>query len=219
MEQHNLAWTRYVQLMAERPALFRQSDELQIITDKQAADEFMKGSGKTIGVVYESPYSLMLVDLVVDKSGRKFAYERLVPVNTGAIVSVPVYEGKFILLRQFRHALRSVQLAFPRGFGELGLSPEQNLRKEILEEIGADVLRIEHIGKITPDSGITSSIVDVYFCEVSTPALMKDHEGIQELSLMTPEEFEKKIHSGEVTDGFSLAAYSLYTAAYGRPVQ
>lgn len=215
LEQHNWAWTRYVQLMEERPTLFRQSNSLRIITNEQETNEFMKKSGKTIGVVYESPYSLMLVDLVVDKSGRKFAYERLVPVNTGAIVSVPICEGRFILLQQFRHALRSVQIAFPRGFGEPGLSPEQNLRKEILEEIGADVLRIEHIGNITPDSGITSSSVDVYFCEVSTPTLKKEYEGIQELSIMTPKEFEKRIYSGEITDGFSLAAYALYTAAYG----
>ncbi|HAE52537.1 MAG TPA: hypothetical protein DCG30_04710 [Ruminococcus sp.] len=60
------AWERYLQLMKERPKLFLKSDMLNIIADSRSVAEFSEKSGRTMGVVYESPYSLLVVDLVED---------------------------------------------------------------------------------------------------------------------------------------------------------
>ena len=119
------AWKRYRELMTERPELFLQSDMLNIISDSVAVSEFSEKSGKTIGVVYESPYSLLVVDLVEDVNGKRFAYERLVPARSGGVVGVSVYEGKFVMLKQFRHAIREYQIAFPRGFAEKIFLPKK----------------------------------------------------------------------------------------------
>ncbi len=209
------AWARYCRLQEERPALFAASDVLRVITDEQAVREFCRRTGRVIGVVYESRYSMMVVDLVEDGAGNRFAYERLVPAQTGGVVSLPMYDGKFVLLRQYRHAIRGEQLAFPRGFGEPGLTAEQNLHKELSEEIGAQVQSVMLLGTVAPDSGMMSTQAEVYFCTVSRPQCAEGHEGILRCVLLGAEELREKIAAGAVTDGFTLAALALWQAKFG----
>ena len=170
MGDFNTSWERYERLEKERPELFVQSDDIKIITDKERVRRFAAETGQPMGVVYESGYSMLVVDLV-ESGGRCFAYERIVPVNVGAIVSLPVYNGKFVLLKQYRHAMRDHQTALPRGFGEAGLSAEENLRKEIGEELGAEVLSASFLGRIYTDSGITSACINYFSCEITAPKL------------------------------------------------
>lgn len=115
-------WRDYLDLAEERPELFKASSRLQIIMDYESVQQFERNTDKKIGVVYRSAYNLLVVDLVENMKGERFAYERLIPaVKKGAIVSIPVYDDKFVLLKQYRHAMRAFQYAFPRGFGEEGL--------------------------------------------------------------------------------------------------
>lgn len=204
------SWDRYLKLMKERPTLFTPSEFLQIITDKKTVQDFIKQSGKKIGVIYESPYSLLVVDLVLDQIGNMFTYERLVPKNLGAIICVPRYNNKFVLLKQYRHSIRDVQYAFPRGFGESGLSSEDNLKKEVREELDAEIINMTFLGQTVPDSGMLSSIVDVYCCNITVPKLKPGYEGIQQLCLVDASGFEQMIRSGEINDSFTLSAYALY---------
>lgn len=205
------SWDRYERLMKERPELFVQSDELKIITDRDRARRFSEETGKTIGVVYESAYSFLVVDLV-ESGGRCFTYERMVPANLGGIVSLPIYNGKIVLLKQFRHAIRTHQLALPRGFGEAGITAEENLKKEIQEELGADVIKSSFLGKVYTDSGITSACINYFSCEITAPTLKKGYEGICELVLLTREEFSDGIRSGLINDSFTINAWAMFSA-------
>ena len=207
----NEEWINYLRLMRERPELFQDDNRLKIVTNLEVVDDFEKKTGKKIGVVYQSEYHLFVVDLVEDTEGHRFAYERLVPaVRKGAVVSIPIYKGKMVLLRQFRHALRSVQYAFPRGFGEEGILVEENLRKEIKEEIGAEVYEASRLGVVIADSGITNNPVEVFVCDISEPQLKKCYEGIEQVVLISVEELEEWIAQGMITDGYTLSGYMLY---------
>ena len=212
MSEQTAAWERYLCLMKEREELFLPSEALHIITDPELIRDFSERTGRRFGVLYQSPYSMLVVDLVEDGSGKRFAYERVVPTQKNGIVCMPVYDGKFLLLRQYRHSLRERQWGFPRGFGEQGLSAEENLRKEVQEEIVAEVLRVALLGYVAPDSGLLSSKVSVFCCEITEPALMMGYEGIDSLCLLSKEELAQKIRDGEITDGFTLSAFALYTA-------
>lgn len=83
----------------------------------------------------------MVADLVytIDKDNNKnyFAYERIIPKakNNSSVVIVPIYEDKIILLKQYRHALRDYQYSLPRGYGEDTVQVENNVKKELSEEI------------------------------------------------------------------------------------
>ena len=98
---------KYLELSRTCTELFAQSEELPLVLDPKELYAFAQKSGRRIGIVYESHYHLMVVDVVRAKNGSLFAYERLMNrVMRGAVVIVPYYNGKYILLRQYRHALR-----------------------------------------------------------------------------------------------------------------
>lgn len=204
-------WLRYVELMEERPELFVNNGEIHIVKDERVIADYQEKNNRKIGVVYESAYNIMVVDLVYEEEGKYFAYERLLPaVKGGAVVVLPIYNGKMILLKQYRHALRDYQYAVPRGFGEMGLSAEENCKKEVKEEIGAEVKTLECLGEIAPDSGLLSNKVSIYACELVDYDNKVKSEGICEILEVEISVFESMIKAGRVTDGFTLAAWSLY---------
>lgn len=206
-------WTRYLRLMEERPEAFAQSSLLPIETDPEAAADFTARTGRKLGVLYESPYRLLVVDLVRGPEGL-FAYERILPAARGdGVVAVPVWKGKLVLLEQFRHAPRRLQTAFPRGFGEDGLTAEENARKEIREELRAEVLARRPLGRILPDSGLTGGETHAVLCRISEPRPEIGYEEIYGMSCLTPEELEREIAAGRIDDGFTLAAWALCRAA------
>ena len=205
------AWIKYIKLYHERPAVFAQSDELKIVLDYDQVLAFERNTGQHIGVIYESPYNTLVVDLVQNAEGKQFAYERILPtVEHGAIVAIPVFKDKFVLLNQYRHAIRDFQYAFPRGYGEDSVIAEDNAKKELLEEIGANVLQIKKLGVITVDSGLCSNKADAFACVVDRIELHSHHEGIKDIVLLSKDEFEQWISLGKINDSFSLSAYSLY---------
>ena len=199
-------WSDYESLMIQCPELFRASELLPIVTDKEQARAFYKRTGLHIGVVYKSSYHIMLVDLI---DGR-YTYERLIPaVARGAVVTAVVKNGKYILLKQYRHALRDFELSFPRGFGEHGISPEENARKELAEEIAAEVISVEYVGQVVADSGILGTKADVFYCEISGYAPDSNAEGIVEIIEVSQNELDRMIASNEITDGYTLSSYFL----------
>ncbi len=159
---------KYLELSRMCTELFAQSEELPLVLDPKELYAFAQKSGRKIGIVYESRYHLMVVDVVRAKNGSLFAYERLMNrVMRGAVVIVPYYNGKYILLRQYRHALREYQYGFPRGFGEEGISAKENAGKELWEELGVQAEKWKSFGKIVPDSGAMSSKADVFLAELN----------------------------------------------------
>lgn len=56
--------------MHERPNAFTQSPVLSIVTDKQRMITFMERTQKQLGVVYKSPFHLMIVDLIAGVNGE-----------------------------------------------------------------------------------------------------------------------------------------------------
>lgn len=200
----------YFLLMEQRPELFNQSEELPIVTDRKIIEDYMQKENRKIGIVYKSKYNMMLVDLIKSSDGTLYSYERIVPASLGrAVVCIPVYKGKVVMLHQFRHAPREYQLCFPRGFGENGISSEDNARKELFEEIGADVRCAEYLGRVIADSGLSSGGADILLCEIDSYIKGITEEGISSTSELTLCQLENKIARGEITDGFTLSALAL----------
>lgn len=166
------------------------------------------------GIVYQSRYNRFLVDPVLAADGRIFPYERVLPTVEGGVVILTRCRGKYILLRQFRHALRRTQYAFPRGFSEAGAGIVEDVRRELQEELGATLAEEpRELGCIAPDSGLTGGCVRVFAAELSEYREMCGHEGILEVAVLSDEELEMRIRDGSIDDGFTLGAYALWCAA------
>lgn len=210
---------KYFDFMQKRPEEFIKSDLLSIITDEDFIEKYCLENNVRIGVVYESRFHIMVVDLVKDNKGRVFTYERIINTVPGGTVMLTLHNGKYVLLDQFRHALRNKQYAFPRGFRELGISSLENAKKEISEEIHihdkeSDV-SYKFLGKVVADSGLSGNIVDIYCVIINNSEeklYSKDTEEIIASIEVTDEKFQDMVHEGIITDGFSLSAYSLFKA-------
>lgn len=142
---------------------------------------------------------------------RGYSYARVVypQAGTNGPVAVPRREGRFGLLRIFRHAPRTECMEFPRGFAEKGLSPEENIRKELSEEMGAAVREVRYLGSVRPDTGLSAGCAQVFLAEVEEAAAQVGHEGIRELVWLTEEELRQDIAAGGIIDGITLSALAL----------
>lgn len=199
---------KYLELSRTCTELFAQSEELPLVLDPKELYAFAQKSGRRIGIVYESHYHLMVVDVVRAKNGSLFAYERLMNrVMRGAVVIVPYYNGKYILLRQYRHALREYQYGFPRGLEKKEFL-QRRMRERIMGELGVQAEKWKSFGKIVPDSGAMSSKADVFLAELNeAPQVIQEEEIVGHIALDW-EQLGEWIRDGKITDGFTLAAYA-----------
>lgn len=203
---------RYIDLIKERPHEFKNSGSIYIEKNIDIIKNFEKSNNRKIGVLYESNYNILAVDLVysIDKDNNKkyFAYERIIPKakNDSSVVIVPIYNNKIILLKQYRHALRDYQYSLPRGYGEDTVQVEGNVRKELSEEIGATTTDIEFLGKVVPDSGLSGNKVNIYKCKVLEYNENVNVEGIEEIKAISIDKIEQMILNGEINDGFTISA-------------
>ncbi len=170
------------------------------------------------GIIYQSPYNTFTVDPVIGKNGRIYPYERIIPTNGSGVAVLTMCRGKFVLLKQERHAIRRSQLAFVRGFREPNTTDRENVERELCEELAADVLKIsdEPIGYITPDSGLTSARVAIFAAEIAPEyKIQEGNEGIKEVLEYSEEELEKMVEDEELDDSFTLAALLFYQRKKG----
>lgn len=139
---------------------------------------------------------------------------RRISLERGDSVSVLIYNtktNKIILISQFRYP------SFKSGNGWLieaiagivdpGETPEESARREVQEETGLDVSKLEHIATFFPSPGGSSERIHLYYSEVSkepnsygeTGGLLCESEDIISYEF-TLEEALQKIKSGEIMD-------------------
>jgi ADP-ribose pyrophosphatase len=195
----------YERLRRDHRELFRNAEEvgaIGIIDPVNAA----WGSGK-LGVVYSDAYIRLVRDPVRFPDGRLGTYLRILNTSetpSGAVL--PFLEGRIVLLENYRHATRSWRLEIPRGFGTDGLNARENALKELKEEISAQTVSITPIGAVHPDTGIHSQLVHLFLAELKSIGATETSAGIRRTVLLTPDELDRKILDGTITDGFTLAA-------------
>ncbi|MBX9678204.1 MAG: NUDIX hydrolase [Gemmataceae bacterium] len=206
-------YQRYVQLKQIEPGLFPGSaqDPYRLIMDD--AEVRRLSLDDKCGVVFENQYIRVLNEPVIGPSGP-VAYLRILGAE-GASPGVCVlsrYEDRFVFIDIFRHPARGWLLELPRGFGDPGCSPEDNVRREVREEIQGEVDAITLFGPIYPDSGISGKFDHVVFATLSNLDAFVPSEGIRERLLLTAEEIDQAICSGRIRDGFTLSALSMARA-------
>ena len=155
---------------------------------------------------------VMAGEMVEFPGGKTGGYTRFInkkSVQGGwNVILVPQIGKRYVLLRHFRHETRDWHWEFPRGFGEPGLSPDENAAKELREELGVDAVDLVELGRKTEGAGGTI----VYLAKMNVTEIQVDvdmEEGISEKILVTLPQIETMITNGELSDLFSLWAYTL----------
>lgn len=219
----------YLKLMEEHPELFENEGEdiIRIITHRERIQEGeaklkrelkrrnLPLSWSEIGILVDDPFFLIIRDLVEFPDGGIGGYIRFIHragLEGGqAVVILPVVGGKILVLRNFRHATRGWELEIPRGFGEKGISAEENAKKELMEETRLKARTLVELGILHSDTGAISLPVALFYAEISESDLkaLELEEITSSALFLAPSEFEEMIRKGKITDAFSISAYAM----------
>ena len=85
------------------------------------------------------------------------------------VMTIPVYQGKFVLVRQWRHSAEALSLEFPGGVADAGEDPAVTARRELEEETGFRAGRLTHLGTVNPNPALFKNRFHCYLAEDLTP--------------------------------------------------
>ena len=215
------ALSRYRKMARSGGADFSESSVYPIadVTNSNVLEEVIRQEEVTpskFGFIYQSQYNILLADpIVATNPGKRdlrpfFSYERVLPTAGNGVVMATIHQGKFVLLKQYRHALRRYQLCFPRGFSEPKANGRENVLRELSEELhAAPSQEPRFLGRIAPDSGLTSRVTEVY--AVSIESLRQtSEEGIVGTLKVDATELSRLIKTGAIDDGYTIGAFALW---------
>lgn len=140
--------------------------------------------------IYEGFYTFS--KLIVEKNGETFEREQL---DIGCAAAALVYDTlkeKYILVKQYRYSAARELLEVVAGIVEnQQADPEATIKKEIAEETGYVVDRLEHIMDFFPSPGACTEKVFLYYAEVSHRkhaggGLDEEHEDIRVMEYSLP---------------------------------
>ncbi|MEL6855083.1 MAG: NUDIX hydrolase [Cyanobacteria bacterium J06607_13] len=221
------ALSQYRQLMAEHPHLFTERTLRKIVRDFDVLEAYAADNGTVLGVAAATPYSRFVVDLVESKrpdgTVYRFPYQRLLSVGqlqggTNVVVLATIENqklgeiGSVVLLEEERHATGTIEAGLPRGFGEAGLSGEENALKELQEESGYVGEKVSLLGSAYIDTGVTDSKIYYYHVAITDyqPETAGHEEGLVNVSLISLNDLWDKVRSGQLRDSFTLQALAFY---------
>lgn len=126
------------------------------------------------GVVCEDQFWLWIRDVVISPQGYRHTYNRIVwksdleRIGGAAALPILIENGtkKIVLQLAFRHATNSWEMEMPRGGSKPNETSINTAKREILEETGYETNQLISLGSITPDSGLTASIVPIFAGQV-----------------------------------------------------
>ena len=116
--------------------------------------------------VYDGFFKLYQVTL--EDQGETLKREVFVTGNAVAALLYDTVKEKFILVKQYRPAVESEMLELVAGLlDKEGESPEDAIVREVEEESGYAVDKLEHILNFYPSPGAFAEKLHIYFGEVS----------------------------------------------------
>lgn len=128
------------------------------------------------------------------------------------IVTVAVNDGKFVLVRQWRHAEQRITVEFPGGVGEAGEDPAITAARELEEETGYRAGKITHLGTCSPNPALFKNHVHFYLAEelVQTGVQNLDHDEVLEFLELPIDEVISNFATPEYSHAFMGTALALY---------
>jgi ADP-ribose pyrophosphatase len=223
------SFKRYLDLMEERPDLFRNTGEQgeiriihdpdRILAEQKRIQEELHANGKPehyidIGILSEDEWFWTVRDMVEFPNGHVWGYIRDINRKSseqGGINSVIMcmVHGHVLLVRKFRHEERDWSWEFPRGFGEPNLTARENALKELKEEIGVEPSRLITLTNIVEEKGGTSVFLAKITSAQKKKIILDAGEGLASYRWVSLPKLDELLAEGKLSDRFSLWAYAL----------
>ena len=119
-------------------------------------------------------------------------------------------ESELVLVRQYRPAVESFTLELPSGHVDQGERPEASARRELAEECGFAVGKVELLGTLLSDTGRNENRLWCYLAtDVTSVGPQYVPEAGLERVLVPREDLPRLIERGELSHALHLAALML----------
>lgn len=162
----------------------------------------------------ERVLSTQLID--VDRDRIRFPdgheAERIVVRHPGAVAIVALdEEGRWLLVRQYRHPARRVLLEVPAGTLEPGEEPDRTAARELREETGFAAAELERIGGFYTAPGFCDEYIHLFLARGLTadPLPQDQDEYIEDPIALSPVAVARAAAAGEIEDAKTLSALAL----------
>lgn len=158
-------------------------------------------------VVYATPwFELVAKTLNTAPSAPFYSVSELDYVSVLALTA----QGEVLLVRQYRPATEQYTLELPSGHVEIGQTPEEAARLELLEETGYQAEKMEFLGCLHPDTGRLGNRIWCFFASGLEPS--PDPPALEaglEVLLYPPDQLLKDIAKGRFEHALHLAVVLL----------
>lgn len=116
---------------------------------------------------------------------------------------------RLVLVRQYRYPIDRQSWGLPMGGVDAGETPEAAAERELFEETSLRAGTLELLGQFHPAPGLTAQRATVYLATVQEPPRQTDSaDEIDSLAVFPLAGLAAMLQSGDLTDGFTLAALS-----------
>jgi ADP-ribose pyrophosphatase len=215
---------QYRTLQASHPQLFRNPDGclMPIHTDvagMEAArreiaarydDAGWPAGWADAGLYYEDPWFVLVRDIISRSDGTAATHHRIIlKGSSDSVVIAPRMGDQYVLLRHYRHALRDFSLEFPRGRLDPEDSPEDAVRRELVEEIGAETGELAYLGYVQSDTSLVDNRMFAYCANIRSLGTPSHEEGIESTTLVSGTDIRQMILDGALTDATTVNAFAL----------
>ena len=181
-----------------------------ITNEKEARDEGLRWETRSVRPLLHTPVYDVLEQEEVSATGIRGSYVAIQAPDW--VMTVPVYRGCFVMVRQWRHSADRLTTEFPGGVVDPGEDPAVTAARELEEETGFHVGKLTHLGTVNPNPALFKNRFHCYLAEELTPtgAQHLDEDELLRYQLIPIDQVIASYGSPEYSHGLMGTALAFY---------
>lgn len=144
-------------------------------------------------------------------TGEEFSFY-VIESNAWVNIIPVTPEGRIIMIRQYRHGIRSSTLEVPGGLVDDGETPREAAIREMSEETGYTSDDVVSLGAVAPNPAIQENRCYTFLARNATLQHRQHLDGAEIIDVLEidQEEIPALIRSGEISHALVVAAFHLF---------